>query len=126
MSGAAPVRRARLLVRCYCPSRAFPPLTSAGRRPPRRPALLLLALLLASPAAAHDWYPWECCAGRDCYEAPAGAVKPEPGGWRVVNTGELIPYARARTSPDDHVHLCQPTVNGVRTTRCLYVPFQGG
>jgi hypothetical protein len=27
---------------------------------------LLAALLAATPAAAHDWYPMECCHGMDC------------------------------------------------------------
>jgi hypothetical protein len=35
----------------------------------------LLAVLLAvtSPAAAHDWYPMECCSGLDC--APVDKVE---------------------------------------------------
>ncbi len=35
---------------------------------------LLAALLTAStPAAAHDWYPMECCSGLDC--APVEKVE---------------------------------------------------
>lgn len=86
--------------------------------------LCFLALMLAlacRSASAHDWYPWECCAGQDCAPVAAAAVRETPRGyvvtirpgshpqWPVGRPGPLvltIPYAKAKPSPDGRFHIC--------------------
>jgi hypothetical protein len=67
-------------------------------------------LLLGAPgAAAHDWYPRECCSDRDC--APADTVERRDDGSYLVTARGLsavIPadYAKWRSSPDGRLHVC--------------------
>jgi hypothetical protein len=98
----------------------------------RRLFIFQTALALAGAAAlvaamavkgwAHQaptgWaYPFECCAGIDCAEIPANAVKETPDGYRVtLSPGEhpmvkapfaaVVPYASARSAPDGAYHIC--------------------
>lgn len=87
-------------------------------------AWLSLALLLAAGAAetrAHEWYPAECCSGRDCAPISAETVTESrhgylitvaPGGhpmWPASKAAPLhvdVGYGKARTSPDGKFHLC--------------------
>lgn len=89
----------------------------------RRALLLLLAA--AGPAAAHDWYPPECCSGQDC--APAALCRLEGGREGVLALGRCLPIPPdARVSPDGGVHVCagvnlvpggEPVV-----LRCVFLP----
>lgn len=93
--------------------------------------VLLMALLLWSttPSNAHDapagWaYGQDCCSTTDC--APATkAVHATDGGWKVDETGDIIPYNdnAIRDSKDGEFHVCKffAPRNG-RVLRCLYVP----
>lgn len=59
-------------------------------------ALSLLLGAFTAPLRAHDWYPTACCSDRDCYEIATEALEPTPGGWRILATGEVIPYVGDR------------------------------
>ena len=63
----------------------------------------------APPALAHDWYPLECCAERDC--APADTVLRRADGSYLVTSRGLsvaIPgdYHNWRQAPDGRLHVC--------------------
>lgn len=98
-------------------------------------------LALASPAAAHDWYPMECCHGMDCAAvekveilpgpamATLGPVDPSATGpsAMVVTTKHgtvLVPadFPR-RESQDNRMHACmRPTGAGTMKLLCIFMP----
>ena len=104
---------------------------------------LLGALLLATatPAAAHDWYPMECCSGMDCaavekveiLQGPAiASFLPTPGqsspvGGMLVTTkhGSVVVPANfpRRESKDSRMHACmRPGPNGTMRLICVFLP----
>jgi hypothetical protein len=100
-------------------------------------ALGLLGALLAVEARAHEFYPQECCNNEDCFPTGLGQIEPDPiaveGGWKL-STGEIIPYDRARPSPDGRFHVCRRMnedgvpmrggfITGTKTKQpCLWAP----
>ncbi|RUW29679.1 hypothetical protein [Mesorhizobium sp. M1E.F.Ca.ET.041.01.1.1] len=102
---------------------------SGSLQPLRLFPAIALAAFLSAPAAAHQapkgWqYDSSCCAGLDCYQAPAADVKETQYGHQL-STGELIPYTdrRIKRSRDEFFHECKPggDVNSQHSF-CLYVP----
>jgi hypothetical protein len=102
-------------------------------------AVLWLAAIAAVPVKAHgdaDWImgkqlrdpasgAW-CCGEVDCARQPAGAVEEVEGGFRVVETGETIPFARIIwQSPTGEWWRCVVIESGVSKTRCLIGPPRG-
>jgi hypothetical protein len=77
-------------------------------------ALAVAGSALAHPlpaphALAHDWYPLECCAERDC--APADTVvRREDGSYLVTSRGMSVAiprdYRNWRQAPDGRLHVC--------------------
>lgn len=89
-------------------------------------ALTLLALIAVSPPAkAHDWYPYQCCSGRDCRPVPDDEVRYTPAGWLIRSNGETIPFNKARFSPDGHFHVCSYGGLPEAKTICLFAPGNG-
>ncbi len=94
--------------------------------------LLLAAGLLgpAMPAAAHDhWinhhFAW-CCGEEDCAPIPAGEVRIQPGGYLIVQTGEVIPESKALPSADGQYWRCQYLVGSLKgQTRCFFRGLPG-
>lgn len=98
--------------------------------------ILVLAAVLATScaleAAAHSWYPKECCSNRDC--APADHMTTDARGDRIVVVGARrvwIPDGlTAGSSPDGRVHICFRVVAGELDNStfmvpiCLFVPAQ--
>ena len=112
------------------------------------PKKWFLAALLAAatPAAAHDWYPMECCSGMDC--APVEKVEILPGpaftgmlgtpahasvpGAMLVTTkhGSVVVPAnfQRRESKDSRMHACMrptPAANGApggMRLICIFLP----
>jgi len=99
---------------------------------------LLAILLAATPAAAHDWYPLECCHNMDC--APVdkvemvptptvtegGGVSPGPSVM-VVTTKHgtaLVPASFPRRESKDHrMHACMlPGDAGKMRLICIFMP----
>ncbi len=96
------------------------------RRTTRYVAIPLATMAAASAAAAHDWYPRECCHDLDC--APVEVVRELPDGAleltsRVGTT--IVPAAFPRQpSPDGLMHICMVRyshLDGMRPV-CLFVP----
>lgn len=108
--------------------------------------LLLISLALSAPTIVamtglvypHDaiptaqqplgWtYPWSCCSGQDCRRAD-GEVKETASGYRIAETGEVVPYGdkRIKDSPDGEFHWCRHLAGAdAGKTICLYVPPRG-
>ena len=92
--------------------------------------LLLLGLLLLTGgrAAAHEWYPWECCSDNDCAPIPlAETPREENGGYTLID-GRHIPYKEIRNSPDGKWHLCErkwPAHPADREILCTWAPIGG-
>jgi|SRR5262245_44144097 hypothetical protein len=99
---------------------------------------LLAVLLAATPAAAHDWYPLECCHHMDCapvdhaefVATPATSetqgVAPAPGAM-VVTTRHgsvLVPANFPRRESKDHrMHACMmPGAGGQMQLICIFLP----
>ena len=84
----------------------------------RRDWLVILLTVATAAAAlwtgagsvhAHDWYPLECCAERDC--APADTVlRRDDGSYLVTSRGMSVAiprdYHNWRQAPDGRLHVC--------------------
>ena len=99
--------------------------------------LLAALLAAATPAAAHDWYPMECCHAMDC--APVEKVEiislqsagimgsaPLPGSMLITTKhGSVIVPANfpRRESKDNQMHACiRPSTGGTPRLICLFLP----
>lgn len=69
---------------------------------------IAIAALVACPALAHDWYPIECCAEEDCEILPDEFVERRTDGYYIIPLGQVIPYNKANSSPDNNFHWCRP------------------
>lgn len=84
----------------------------------------------AIPTAAQPlgWkYPYSCCSDRDCKQAQ-GDVKETANGYRIVATGEIVPYGdrRIKDSPDGMFHVCQQAGDFDKgRILCLFIPPRG-
>lgn len=99
---------------------------------------LLAFLLAATPAAAHDWYPLECCHHMDCapvdrtefVPTPATAdpkgMTPAPGAMIVTTKhgSVLVPADFPRRESKDHrMHACMmPGASGQMQLICIFMP----
>jgi hypothetical protein len=73
---------------------------------------LIVALGLAH---AHDWYPIECCGGKDCAAADS-VVRRDDGSYLVTAHGMSVVIPEGyfwRPSPDGQVHVCVRQIGGV-------------
>jgi len=95
-------------------------------------------LLAATTAAAHDWYPMECCSGMDC--APVekveilplqsagimGSSSALPGNMLITTKhGSVIVPANfpRRESKDNQMHACiRASAGGNARLICLFMP----
>ena len=103
--------------------------------------LLAALLAAATPAAAHDWYPMECCSGMDCapvekveiLQAPAIAsflptqAQASAVGGMLVTTkhGSVVVPANfpRRESKDSRMHACmRPGQNESMRLICIFLP----
>ncbi len=109
-----------------------------------RPALTLAAVMLAAPAAAHDWYPYSCCSNRDCFEVDEGALVYDEHAdeWIYVATGQRFAADLVRTTPHTDPktgadiwrtwHVCTLTGKPDEPVRadgsgyCVWIPEAGG
>lgn len=79
---------------------------------------LLTACVLAFPSFAHEWYPPDCCSGKDCFQiVEEEDVKPVDGGYLIIITQEFFSYKETRLSPDNHYHRC--SYEGVKALNTL-------
>ena len=84
------------------------------------------AMLQVSAAAAHDWYPRECCHDVDC--APVERAETLADGSlrltsRVGTTVVPVSFPR-QPSPDHQMHICMVRYSHFDDMRpvCLFVP----
>jgi hypothetical protein len=99
---------------------------------------LLASLLAATPVAAHDWYPLECCHGQDCapvdkvemvptpaVSGPDGAAAGLPVMMVTTRHGTvLVPASFPRRESKDHrMHACMmPGEGGRMRLICIFMP----
>jgi hypothetical protein len=104
--------------------------------------LLVALLALSTPAAAHDWYPMECCSGLDCASVEKVEMLPGPGIASLLSTpaqasmslGEMLITTKhgtvavpanfpRRESKDHRMHACmRKDGNGGMRLICLFMP----
>jgi hypothetical protein len=103
--------------------------------------LLAALLAAATPAAAHDWYPMECCHSMDCAAVEKVEMIPGPGiasllstpaqasalGGMLVTTrhGSVVVPANfpRRESKDHRMHACmRPGQGGTMRLICIFLP----
>lgn len=101
-----------------------------------RATVVALVLVAAQKAAlAHSFYPWACCSDQDCWPTGPGEREPDPvftpRGWRLSD-GVIVPFNRARPSPDGRFHVCRRggNISGALIAPpseppCLWVPMGG-
>lgn len=95
--------------------------------------LVVVALLIGAAlvASAHDapsgWrYPLSCCHKRDCAPLDPKLIQATEQGWYLMESGEVIPYSKAREAPDGLFHRCVKRPEDRRSeTLCLFVPPMG-
>jgi hypothetical protein len=99
---------------------------------------LLAFLVAATPAAAHDWYPLECCHEMDCAPvdrteviptpttADPKSMTPAPSAMKVTTKhgSVLVPANFPRRESKDHrMHACMmPGSNGQMQLICIFMP----
>lgn len=87
-------------------------------------------LVLAAPAAAHDWYPPNCCSGHDCAPIAMDEVRLTPEGFVIPGNPETVPYSspKIRQTPPEggnRYHLCTRAGRRDGEVLCLYIPNWG-
>ena len=99
----------------------------------------LAFLLAATPAAAHDWYPMECCHEMDCAPVDHAEIVPmpaqgDPKGGGATSTPTMIVTTRhgtvvvpgdfpRRESKDSRMHACMmPGADGHMQLICIFMP----
>jgi hypothetical protein len=91
--------------------------------------ILFLLILMLCPASAHDsWISsgayrnsaneW-CCGEGDCFVVHAQGVSLPAPGYRIVETGEFVPFSEAQISMDGRYWRCKRP-DGSR--RCFFAP----
>ena len=97
---------------------------------------LLAFLLAATPAAAHDWYPMECCHEMDCAPVDRAEIVPTPTqadpkdgvATMIVTTKHgtaVVPGDFPRRESKDHrMHACMMPggEGGKMRLICIFMP----
>jgi hypothetical protein len=98
---------------------------------------LLTLFLAATPAAAHDWYPMECCHEVDCAPVdhteiiatpatsdPKGAIGPLAMMVTTKHGTVMVPASfPRRESKDNRMHACMmPGPGGQMHLICIFMP----
>ena len=77
---------------------------------------IAVGLIVALPRVhAHEWYPIECCGGKDCAAADT-VVRRADGSYLVTANGMSVVIPDGyywRPSPDGQVHVCVRQIGGV-------------
>jgi len=73
-------------------------------------------------------YPLSCCSLTDCRPAASNEVRETANGYRLVTTGEVVPYTdrRVKDSPSGDFHVCQQGGDFDKgRVLCLFRPARG-
>jgi hypothetical protein len=81
--------------------------------------LLTLSQLIVSPAAAHSWYPKECCSDNDCRPVPCGELTHLGLMWRGL---VIFTHMQTRDSRDQLCHVRVKFHAGFDLPICVFVP----
>ena len=103
--------------------------------------LLAALLAAATPVAAHEWYPMECCSGLDCAPVEKVEILTPPAMASMLSTpaqasplsgmmvttrhGSVIVPANfpRRESKDHRMHACmRPGQDGNMRLLCIFMP----
>ena len=85
--------------------------------------ILVIAQMIVTVAAAHSWYPKECCSGNDCQTVPCAELTRSHLGikWR-----DLVFFSERQThdSLDQFCHVCVKSYPGFipYLPICVFVP----
>jgi hypothetical protein len=86
--------------------------------------LAAAVMLLNGAAAAHSWYPKECCHDKDCHPVPCAEIHVEPDG--SVRFGRVyFPPNMIHESRDAYCHVCTSFPNAENLNeipQCVFVP----
>ena len=103
----------------------------------------LFAAAMTTTAAAHDWYPIECCSGMDCAPvekveilsppamasmlgAPAQSQPSQPGAMLITTKHGSVAVpanVQRRESKDHRMHACmRPGDGGGMRLICIFMP----
>jgi len=92
----------------------------------RRAILIAGVLFGGHDAAAHDWYPRECCGGSEC-AAIVSTVRLQDGSLLIENgNGDRAIFPAGflvRPSPDHRGHAC--ITKYIMRPQCLFFPAGG-
>ena len=78
---------------------------------------IAVIVLFMQFAAAHSWYPNECCGDKDCSMLPSERVQVTSSGY-VIDRGWHVPFSQAKTSPDENYHACIAQA----AVKCFWAP----
>jgi len=84
-----------------------------------RTFVVLVLVCIATWAWAHDWYPIDCCSGRDCSPIDSVRVRVIAGGY-VVDEQFYVEFKKALVSPDIQYHACFPSRG--KQMGCFWAP----
>lgn len=86
-------------------------------------------LAMPTPAKAHQapsgWqYPYECCSDHDCYQITRDDIEIVDDGYliKASRDHQIVPFSRAKASPDGGWHRCSVGGDPEAWTLCLFVP----
>jgi hypothetical protein len=102
---------------------------------------LAVLVALAAPAAAHDWYPLECCHALDCAPVEKVEILPNPPMASIIGSSAMASAPSAmrittkhgsvvvpanfprRDSKDNQMHACmRPGEGGGMRLLCIFIP----
>ena len=77
----------------------------------RTASLALTLLCVTSSAGAHEWYPNNCCGGRDCRVVACDQIHSDGNRWEY--SGRFIEKFKTQVSPDGSCHICSNALSGI-------------
>jgi hypothetical protein len=92
------------------------------------------SVMFANATPAHEWYPYQCCSGGDCYSISKTDLEALPdGSWEVKATGEIFAgpnggnsMRKVKFSPDGQYHRCSFNHDRKASSICLFIPLPFG
>lgn len=95
--------------------------------------LLAVFLLIAVDAASaheswinkgqyHNRAGYWCCGEQDCFEVDK-IVTEVPGGYKLSDSGETVPWTEVQPSLDAHYWRCHSYQDGLPKVRCFFAPL---
>jgi hypothetical protein len=80
-------------------------------------------VMASGVASSHDWYPKECCSGKDCAPLAANQVTRVANGYWIYNRQFWARDKIKQYSPDGQYHVCKNP--GAEKAHCFFPPSEG-